>query len=104
MRISNFSFLIYSKYSSELWITLTARNPTSVQNFLKSGWIKHSGIIFEAELAFSLPTNLVPNKMKEKRFVAEIYATTVDENKTGGGNFPSKHNRTQGRNQGRNLK
>ena len=42
--------------------------------------------------------------MKEKRFVAEISATTVDENKTGGGNFPSKHNRTQGRNQGRNLK
>ena len=58
---------------------------------------------FEAAVALILPTDPVPKKRKEKRSVAEIYTTAADENKTGGGNFPRKTNRTQGGKQGGNL-
>ena len=35
----------------------------------------------EAAVAFLFPTDLVPNKRKDKRYVAEISATTEDGNK-----------------------
>ena len=66
--------------------------PTSLRNY------------FEAAEALPLPTKPVPKKRKEKRSVAEISEMISDENKTGGGKFPRKTNRTQGRKKGGNLK
>ena len=44
----------------------------------------------EATVALLLPTDPVPKKSKLKLSVAEISATTLDENKTDGGNFQRK--------------
>ena len=57
----------------------------------------------ESEVALLFPTDVVPKKSKEKRSVDEISATTADENKNGGGNFPRGGSCTQGRKQGGNL-
>ena len=45
---------------------------------------------FKSAVTFLLPTDPVPNKIKETRSVSEISATNVEENKTSGGNFPRK--------------
>ena len=51
-----------------------------------------------------MSTNPVPKKRKDKRSVAEIFATIVYKNKTEGDNIPRKQNKTQGRKQGWKLK